>query len=133
MFLTRAAQGARDGIRCVRYDAKGGATASTHYCARTFENAVWQAHAVYEACKAQPDLRPDLIVGHSGFGSMVFLQELYPAPIVSYARNAMILLDLHACAAGYAPTHWRSWSTSGPVCCATSSTWTGSPPTRCGS
>jgi glycosyltransferase involved in cell wall biosynthesis len=136
VFVTRAADGARDGIRCVRYDTKGGATARTHYCARTFENGVWQAHAVYEACKAQPGLRPDLIVGHSGFGSTVFLQELYPAPIVSYfeyfyrphgsdmdfrpdfppaeldflrshARNAMILLDLHACAAGYAPTRWQ--------------------------
>ena len=136
-FVTRGSSGGNgDRVRLVRYDPKGGATTSTHYCARTFENAVWQAHAVYEACKAQRDLRPDLVVGHSGFGSTVFLQELYRAPIVNYfeyfyrphgsdmdfrpdfppgeidylrshARNAMILLDLHACAAGYSPTVWQ--------------------------
>ena len=35
-------------------------------------------HAVYEALKARPDIKPDLIVGHSGFGSTLFLRELYP-------------------------------------------------------
>jgi hypothetical protein len=47
VFVTRASAGADEGIRCIRYDPKGGATSSTHYCSRTFENAVWQAHAVY--------------------------------------------------------------------------------------
>jgi len=138
VFLTQKAAGIRDGIRCLRFSLKGGATRSTHYCARTFENAVWQAHAVHEACKAQPDLRPDLVVGHSGFGTTVFLRELYRCPIVNYfeyyyhphnsdmdfrpdfppreldflrshTRNAMILLDLETCAAGYTPTRWQ-WS-----------------------
>jgi glycosyltransferase involved in cell wall biosynthesis len=135
VFVTRALEGAHDGVRVIRYDVKGGATRANHHCSRTFENAVWQAHAVYEACKAAK-LDPDLVVGHSGFGSTVFLPELYRAPIVSYfeyyyhahgcdmdfrpdfppeeldflrahARNAMILLDLAACAAGYAPTEWQ--------------------------
>ena len=135
VFVTRAASGIRDGVRCVRYELKGGATRGTHYCSRTFENGVWNAHAVYDACKAAA-LSPDLIVGHSGFGSTVFLRDLYAAPIVNYfeyyyharqsdmdfrpefppaeidylrarARNAMILLDLEACAAGYSPTRWQ--------------------------
>lgn len=137
VFVSRAAAGMREGIRCLRYEPKGGATRTTHYCSRTFENAVWNAHAVYETCKAA-GLRPDLVVGHSGFGSTVFLQELYECPLVNYseyyynphgtdmdfrpdfppreidylrahARNAMILLDLEACAAGYTPTRWQ-WS-----------------------
>jgi glycosyltransferase involved in cell wall biosynthesis len=136
VFLSRNASGTRDGIRCLRYDVKGGATRTTHYCARTFENGVWSAHGVYEACKAADGLRPDLIVGHSGFGTTVFLRELYDCPMVSYveyyyhphgsdmdfrpdfppreldflrarARNAMILLDLEACAAAYTPTRWQ--------------------------
>ncbi len=83
------------------------------------------------------DLAPDLIVGHSGFGSTVFLPELFPGvPIINYfeyfyrphdsdmdfrpdfppeprdflrarARNAMILLDLQTCRAGYSPTHFQ--------------------------
>ena len=136
-FVSRTGSGAIDGVRRVRYDLRGGATRATHYCARTFENAVWSAHAVYEACKAASWLKPNVIVGHSGFGSTVFLQELYRCPIVSYfeyfyrahdsdldfrpdappkeldtlrshTRNAMILLDLEACVAGYTPTRWQS-------------------------
>jgi glycosyltransferase involved in cell wall biosynthesis len=78
-----------------------------------------------------------LIVGHSGFGSTLFLPELYPGvPIVNYfefyyhphqsdmdfrpefppseldylrarARNAMLLLDLENCSHGYSPTYFQ--------------------------
>ena len=138
IFVTKAATGTRAGVRCIRFGVKGGATRATHYCSRTFENAVWHAWGVYEACKATPDLKPDLIVGHSGFGTTVFLRELYECPIINFfeyyyrargsdldyrhdfppremnvlrarTRNAMILLDLEACAAGYTPTRWQ-WS-----------------------
>src|SRR5438093_7168307 len=84
VFLSRVSSGVRDGVRCLNFEPRGGATRTTHYCSRTFENAVWHAHAVYEACKAAGDLRPDLVVGHSGFGSTVFLRELYDCPIVNY-------------------------------------------------
>jgi len=93
---------------------------------------------VYEALKPLKDtLNPDLIVGHSGFGSTLFLPELFPGvPILNYfeyyyrayhsdldyrpdwpvleydrlrsrARNAMILLDLANCQAGYTPTQYQ--------------------------
>jgi glycosyltransferase involved in cell wall biosynthesis len=137
VFVTKGASEAQqDGVRCIPFEVKGGATKATHYCSRTFENAVWHAHGVYEACKAAPGLKPDLIVGHSGFGTTVFLKELYKCPIInlfeyfyhphgsdldfrpefpspeinylrSHARNAMILLDMEACAAGYTPTDWQ--------------------------
>ncbi len=136
-FVSKTAGGEVDGIRKIAYTTGGGARAATHYCSRTFENAVWHAHGVYEACKAHPELRPDLIVGHSGFGSTVFLSELYPGvPIVNYfefyyhphqsdmdfrpdfpppeldylrarARNAMLLLDLETCRCGYSPTRFQ--------------------------
>ncbi len=136
-FVSQTPAGMVDGIRKITYTNKGGARQSTHYCSRTFENAIWHAHAVYDACKADRDLRPDLIVGHSGFGSTLFLPELYPGvPIVNYfefyyhphhsdmdfrpdfpppeidylrarARNAMLLLDLENCRRGYSPTHFQ--------------------------
>jgi glycosyltransferase involved in cell wall biosynthesis len=128
---------ARDGaLEWIQYRLQGGATRQNHYCSRTFENAVWHSHAVYEALQARPDLRPDLVVGHSGFGSTLFLRELYGGPIINYfeyfyhptnsdmdfrpdfpcsewdrlrarARNAMLLLDLDNCDLGYSPTHWQ--------------------------
>ena len=42
------------GVRCLKYDTKGGATERTHYCSRTFENAVWHSHAVFEALRRAP-------------------------------------------------------------------------------
>jgi glycosyltransferase involved in cell wall biosynthesis len=124
------------GIRRIRYEPRGGATKNTHYCSRTFENQVAHAHGVFEALKAHPDVKPDLIVGHSGFGSTLFLRELYSCPIINYfeyyyhprnsdldfrcdlpepeinylrtrARNAMLLLDLENCDAGCSPTQWQ--------------------------
>ncbi len=135
-FISRLAPANRDGVECIQYDLKGGAREATHYCSRTFENAVWHAHGVFEALKTRPELAPDLVVGHSGFGSTLFLRELYDCPIINYfeyfyqaensdmdfrpdfpstqlnrlrarARNAMLLLDLDNCQLAYSPTHWQ--------------------------
>ncbi|RUL85380.1 glycosyltransferase [Tautonia sociabilis] len=135
-FVSEKPSGRVNRIELVQFTRKGGATAQNHYCSRTFENSVWNAHAVFEALKARPDLRPDLVVGHSGFGSTLFLRDLYDCPIVNYfeyfyhaygsdldfrpdfppkeldrlrsrARNAMLLLDLHNCDRGYSPTRFQ--------------------------
>lgn len=84
-FVSETPAGVVDGIEKVQYKTTGGATKTTHFCSRTFENAIWHTDAVYQALKARPDLKPDLIVGHSGFGSTLFLPELYPdTPIVNF-------------------------------------------------
>lgn len=144
-FVTNRPPGTDAGIERVQYDLKGSARESTHYCSRTFENATWHAHAVFEALRRRPDVRPDVIVGHSGFGSTIFLRELYPrVRLVNYfeffyhptnsdmdfrpdfpsqeidrlrarTRNAMLLLDLDNCDAGYCPTHWQR-SRFSPLC-----------------
>lgn len=135
-FVSEKPPGHGGGVERIQYRTRGGATAKNHYCTRTFENTIWHTHAVYEAMKARPDVKPDLVVGHSGFGSTLFLRELYDCPIVNYfeyfyrpvnsdmdfrpdfpsnelnrlrarARNAMLLLDLENCDAGYSPTRWQ--------------------------
>jgi glycosyltransferase involved in cell wall biosynthesis len=137
-FVSQTDPGTVAGIRKVRYEPVGGATRQTHYFSRTFENAIAHAHGVYRALRPMRDsARPDLVVGHSGFGSTLFLPELWPdVPIVNHfeffyrsrhsdmdfrpewkapeedvlrsrARNAMILLDLEYCAAGYSPTEFQ--------------------------
>jgi glycosyltransferase involved in cell wall biosynthesis len=97
---------------------------------------VAHCHGIYEACCQHRELQPDLVVGHSGFGSTLFLRELYDCPIInyfeyyyrphgsdmdfrpefppqdldvlrSYCRNPIILADLENCQAGYSPTHWQ--------------------------
>lgn len=135
-FVSEKPAGRVGAIERIPYRPAGGATRQNHYCSRTFENAIWHTHAVYEALKARPDIQPDLVVGHSGFGSTLFLRELYGCPIINYfeyfyrpsgsdmdfrpdfpsreldrlrarARNAMLLLDLENCDLGYSPTCWQ--------------------------
>ncbi|HEX3148396.1 MAG TPA: glycosyltransferase [Gemmataceae bacterium] len=136
-FVNERRAGKVGDIECIQYKLDGGATKHNHYCTRTFENATRHAMSVYDAMKARPDIQPDLVVGHSGFGSTLFLRELYPdRPIINYfeyfyrtrhsdmdfrkeyppqpmdflrarARNATVLLDLDNCDAGYSPTEYQ--------------------------
>jgi glycosyltransferase involved in cell wall biosynthesis len=125
------------GIEKIQYKARGGATVHNSFYSRTFENCIAHCTGVYEALKARPEIRPDLIVAHSGFGSTLFLRELYgDVPIINYfeyfyrsrgsdldflpdappseekrlregVRNVMLLLDLNNCNVGYAPTAFQ--------------------------
>ena len=124
------------GVEVIPYCTSGGATQQTHICSRTFENAAWHSWGVFQALKGRPDVRPDLVVGHSGFSSTVFLRELYDCPFINYfefyyhvsgtdmdfrpdfpttethrlrsfLRNAMLLVDLEHAQAAYSPTHWQ--------------------------
>ena len=84
-FVSETPGGKVGGIEKIQYRLQGGATKQNHFCSRTFENTVWHCDGVYRAMKARPDIRPDLIVGHSGFGSTLFLRELYPeVPVVNF-------------------------------------------------
>jgi glycosyltransferase involved in cell wall biosynthesis len=83
-FVSLSPSGKSGGIERIGYKPASGATKATHFCSRTFENNVWSTAAVYDALAARPDIKPDLIVGHSGFGSTLFLPELYPdVPVVN--------------------------------------------------
>src|SRR5262245_61225478 len=84
-FVTQAPAGTSDGIERIQYTLAGGATKSNHFCSRTFENTVWHCDGVYRALRNRRDMKPDLIVGHSGFGSTLFLRELYPdVPCINF-------------------------------------------------
>lgn len=135
-FVSEKSAGWSGGIERIQYKLQGGATAGTNFCSRSFENAIWHSEAIFHALKSRPDIQPNLIVGHSGFSCTLFLRELYDCPIVNYfeyfyrttgsdvdfrnefpldeksllrvrARNAMLLLDLDDCDAGYSPTGWQ--------------------------
>ncbi len=135
-FVTAKAEDSLPGVEKVVYTCKGGATRANHFCTQGFENHVWEAHGVYEMLKQRPDIQPDLIVAHTGFGSSLFLPLLYDAPIINFmemfyrpfggdvgyrqelpvteetllrlqSKNAMILSDLANCDRGWTPTHYQ--------------------------
>lgn len=83
-FVSETPGGNVAGVEKIQYAKTGGATNHTHFCSRTFENAVFSCDGVFAALSKHPDVRPDLIVGHSGFGSTLFLRDLYPdVPIIN--------------------------------------------------
>jgi glycosyltransferase involved in cell wall biosynthesis len=135
-FLSQHGRGSLPGVEHVRFKPRSGARLTNHYCTRTFENQVGNAHAVFDALKGRSDIRPDLVVAHSGFGSSIFLPLLYDAPIINlleyyyqpigqslgyrpeqpvseldlmraYSRNAMHLLDLVQCTRAWTPTEYQ--------------------------
>ena len=124
------------GVERVVYRRTFGATRMNHPCTRGFENCVGHAQAVYNAMRSRPDVRPDLVVAHSGFGSSLFLPHLYDCPVVNFFEyfyrpsgrdlgyrpehdvselqvlrsrtgNAMILLDLDNCDRGWCPNEYQ--------------------------
>src|SRR5437868_6137504 len=83
-FISQTPAGNVEGIEKIHYNVGGGATKTTNYCSRTFENSIWHTEGVFNALVQNPSIQPDLIVGHSGFGSTLFLRELYPEiPIIN--------------------------------------------------
>jgi glycosyltransferase involved in cell wall biosynthesis len=101
--------------------------------------ALERARLVFEAVRARPDLRPDLVVGHGGLVPTLLLREELGCPLVDYCEyyfaargsdltyrldlpavepalfyprciNAATLLNLAACDAGYTPTRWQQQS-----------------------
>lgn len=135
-FVSQHPPGFTEGIERIQYKVKGGATEHTHYSSRSFENAIWHSHGIYDALAQRPDIKPDLVIAHSGFLSTVLLRELFDCPIINYfeyyyltkgadmdfrpdfpypvanrlrarIRNAHLLLDLEECDAAYSPTRWQ--------------------------
>ncbi|HTW94219.1 MAG TPA: hypothetical protein VMD30_05475, partial [Tepidisphaeraceae bacterium] len=135
-FCTERVEGELPGVRKILYKARGGASVANSVFTRNYENAVAHAHGVFEALKQEKDLKPDLIVAHSGFGSSLFLPYLYDAPIINFleffyspvgqdlgfrpeipvgetellrskTNNAMILLDVVNCDRGWTATKYQ--------------------------
>lgn len=136
-FVSEKPPSLDNGLERIQYTPKGGALEKTHFSSRTFENQVWHSQVLFDALKDRPDIRPDLIVGHSGFVSTMFLRELFDCPIINYfesfyhthdsvldfrrdlpsfgtadlirarTRNAIFLLELNDCDRGYSPTEFQ--------------------------
>lgn len=96
-YVSETPAGKVGGIEKIQYKLQGGATKQNHFCSRTFENTVWHCDGVYHALKKRPDFRPDLIVGHSGFGSTLFLRELYPeVPVINFFEYYYVPHDVES-------------------------------------
>ena len=112
---------------------------STHHYLINAEMGVLNGQAVAKVLEAlkQKGVKPDVIVGHLGWGETLFAKDVFPdVPLVNYfeffykavgadtdfdpefpnsaddvlrirTKNAVNLLGLHACDAGISPTNWQ--------------------------
>ncbi|MFO0845706.1 MAG: glycosyltransferase [Gemmataceae bacterium] len=94
--------------------------------------------AIYRGLRGVPEMRPDLVVGHMSYGTMLYLRNLYDCPFVGFYEllpppfwgEGMVLrkefpppegvrlfnagyhtfthLHLHSCDAAYTPTAYQS-------------------------
>jgi glycosyltransferase involved in cell wall biosynthesis len=112
---------------------------NTHHYVRPLESAVINGQAVCRMAIAlkKKGFIPDIICGHSGWGSTIFVKDIFPnTPLLSYfewfyqsrgadsdfdpadplslddqlrirTKNAPILMDLYGCDRGLSPTYWQ--------------------------
>lgn len=139
VFLTARREGDVPGVRKVYFESSREAHPEMHPYLNSVESAVLQGQAAYKAARElkHSGFVPDLILGHSGWGSTLYMKDLFPeAALVGYFEwfyhasgadlgfdpadpvdaigamrtrtiNTPFLLDLTACDAGISPTHWQ--------------------------
>lgn len=127
------------GVKLVGYSLKA-PPSKTHHYARLFEGNALRAQAALRLCLnlKKEGFRPDVIAGHTGWGDMLFLREVFPdARICGYfeyyyrptgadigfdpefpvtldnrlevrTKNATALLSWPECDVRWTPTRWQA-------------------------
>jgi glycosyltransferase involved in cell wall biosynthesis len=101
-FITQPNDNAMPGVTKVTYPKDQRAGVNCHAYAADIERAVHGGAAVAEVCRRlrAQGFRPDLIVGHSGWGETLFVKDIFPeAPLLAnfefyyHARGADVGFD----------------------------------------
>jgi len=139
VFLTENPNGQLDRVTKVLFKKARPARKETHHYIRGFEDSVLLGQAAFRAAielKTQGFV-PDVIFGHSGWGTTLYMKDVFPkaALICNFewyynahgsdcdfdpaepinpddearirTKNAPILIDLASCDGGIAPTKWQ--------------------------
>lgn len=139
MFLTKRRDVMLPGVARAVYKVPRKTGKDTHPYLRLQESAVLHGQRVASAIQdmVRKGFRPDIIIGHPGWGELLFVKDVLPdVPLVSYceffyrgqgldvgfdpedpvdidalyrtrARSSHLLLSLDACDIGMSPTHWQ--------------------------
>ncbi len=121
----------------VNYKVREGPQPKVFYNPNTLNELMEHLAAVYRGLRGATQLRPDLVVGHMSYGTMLYLRNLYRCPFVGYYEllpppfwgdglvlrpefpppegvrlfnatyHALTYLHLHAVDAAYTPTHFQ--------------------------
>lgn len=140
VFLTQSKQVPKVGThQIIQYQPKHKLERNAYELSRYFESSCAAGETVAGICRAldQKGFRPDIVIGHSGWGETLFIKHVWPkVPVLSYfeyffsphdscmdfdpefpltksselaisARNAVNYLSHAASTAGQTPTTWQ--------------------------
>jgi glycosyltransferase involved in cell wall biosynthesis len=68
----------------VNYKVREGPQPKVFYNPGTLQELLDHLAAIYKGLRSTPSLRPDLVVGHMSYGTILYLRNLYPCPFVGY-------------------------------------------------
>jgi glycosyltransferase involved in cell wall biosynthesis len=138
-FITQPNENAMRAVTKVSYKPDRVNGRVCHPFAVDFDDAIRTGLSAADACRAlkAKGVRPDIIVGHSGWGELLFVKDVYPdVPLLSYfeffyhadgvdvgfdpefesifdnparlrTKNAVNFLSFDACDWGHTPTRWQ--------------------------
>lgn len=141
VFLSQPNENRMAGVRLLAYRPARAVTPGIHHYIRDYEAAILNGQAVLRACMALKarGFRPDIVVGHVGWGEMSFVKDVWPdVPVLGYfefyyrlagsdvgfdpavpaaiddgprlrAKNSITALALDGVDWGQTPTRWQ-WS-----------------------
>jgi hypothetical protein len=119
------------------YKVKPGPLPKVFYNPKDLQENILHMNGIYQGLKATPGVRPDLVIGHMSYGTMLYLRTLYDCPFVGYYEilpppfwstelalrpeypppdgvrlgnslfHTFTYMHLHMVDAAYTPTHWQ--------------------------
>ena len=140
VFLTqRADVGAIEGAEIVVYKPHHRAANDAYALSAYWEDCAGNGYGAAKACETlrEDGFRPDIILGHVGWGELTFVKQVWPdvpviglfeyfflatggsvgfdpefpagdqAPYTMHARNAVNFANIQTVDLGYAPTRWQ--------------------------
>lgn len=139
VFLTQNANADIPGVRKIVYKPNRAPGQATHHYIRELEGAVLNGQAVARVCDQlkRKGFRPDLVLGHNGWGEPLYVKDIWPdVPLLAYfeffyrshgsdvgfessgplaiddgprlrTRNTINLLGIDAADWGQSPTRWQ--------------------------
>ena len=140
VFISQPNDNRIEGLETVFYTPFRAASPTIHHYLGDIEQAVIWGQSVHEACrglKAQ-GFRPDIVVGHSGWGETLFVKDVWPdVPLLAYfefyyrtegadvgfdptdpaglndgprlrVKNAVNLMAFQSCDWGLTATRWQA-------------------------
>ncbi len=96
VFLSQPNENRIAGVRLLTYRPARPVTAGIHHYIRDYEAAILNGQAVFRTCMALKarGFRPDIVVGHAGWGEMSFVKDVWPdVPVLGYFEFYYRLAD----------------------------------------